>query len=170
LQSASFYARELGPWLCGRKLRERFGSSVRCSIKRGIDLFELRYSGNEYRLLCGDPEPPHLRFVEMRYSGDEIEALDPEARKQRRGQFAMINFDSLPEILRATGRKINNHGGKLVRIGNSEASIAANAIRVGYQMRDGRLHNENIALATVADLALRMYKERSDRFNDVTVK
>ena len=82
----------------------------------------------------------------------------------------MVNFDSLPKILRATRRKIDNHRGKLVRIGNSEASIAANAIRVGYQMRDGRLHSEDIALATVADLALRMYKERSDRFNDVTVK
>jgi len=57
-----------------------------------------------------------------------------------------------------------------VRIGNSEASISANAIRVDYQTRDGRLHSENIALATVADLALRMYKERSDRFNDATVK
>jgi hypothetical protein len=138
--------------------------------KEGIDLFELRYSGDEYRLLCGDPEPPHLRLVEMRYSGDEIEALDAEARKQRRGQFALVNFDSLPEILRAAGRKIDNQRGKLVRIGNSEASISANTIRVDYQTPDGRIHSEDIALATVADLALRMYKERSDRFNDATAK
>jgi len=155
-------------------LREKTSKTLRVIgqvlDKRGIDLFELRYSGNEYRLLCGDPEPPHLRLVEMRYSEDEIEALDAEARKQRKGQFAMVDFDSLPEILRAAGRKIDNHRGKPVRIGNSEASISANAIRVDYQTRDGRLHSENIALATVADLALRMYKERSNRFNDATVK
>jgi len=57
--------------------------------KDGIDLFELRYNGDEYRLLCGDPEPPHLRLVEVSYFHEKIGALDAAAKNQRKERFTL---------------------------------------------------------------------------------
>ncbi|MGE5061559.1 MAG: hypothetical protein ACM3N3_20120 [Betaproteobacteria bacterium] len=138
--------------------------------KNGIDLFELRYNGDEYRLLCGDPEPPHLRLVEMSYFHEEIGALDAAAKNQRKERFTLVNFESLPEILRVAGRRVDEQRGRLVRIGNSDGSISVDAIRLDYRTRDGRLHSEEIALSSACDLALRMYKERSDRSDQRTAK
>lgn len=128
-----------------------------------IDLFDIRCSGGDFRLLCGDPTPPHLHLVELRYSAAEIEALDLAARERRQGSVQFVNFDALPEILRALGHRVDAFNGRLLRIHNSETSTAFDSINIEYQTRDGRHHTEEFASGIVCEQAVRMYKERSRR-------
>lgn len=133
--------------------------------QRGIDLFDLRHIDNAYTLQCGDPAPPHLKLVVMRYSSAEIDALDLKARAHRQGSYKFVNFEGLPEILRALGRQIDDRNGRLLRITNSEPSKLFNSIKIEYQSRDGQRHAEEILAGAVGDQAMRMYKERSRRFD-----
>jgi hypothetical protein len=47
--------------------------------KRHIDLFDLRCHQNEFFLQCGDPTPPHLSLVELRYTLADLDDLDLDA-------------------------------------------------------------------------------------------
>jgi len=85
--------------------RDQFSKTLRVVgqvlEERRIDLFDLKCFGDEFHLQCGDPMPPHLNLVEVRYSAAEIDALDRAARRNRQGSVQFVNFDGLPEILRA---------------------------------------------------------------------
>ncbi|HEY7218144.1 MAG TPA: hypothetical protein VH985_07095 [Candidatus Binatia bacterium] len=128
-----------------------------------IDLFDLRCFGNDFYLLCGDPMPPHLNLVELRYSAAEIEALDRAAREKRQEANQFVNLDGLPEILRALGHRVDVFSGRLLRVNNSEFSTAFDSIKIEYQTRDGRHHAEEFSTGAVCEQAIRMYKERSRR-------
>ena len=136
--------------------------------KQHIDLFELKCFGDEFYLQCGDPLPPHLNLVERRYSVTEIRALDFEAKANRRESFKLVNFEGLPEILRALGRRIDESHARLLRVSNSDPVIPFDSIKVEYQTRDGQRHAEEFLTAAIGDQALRMYKERSRRLDSNT--
>jgi hypothetical protein len=55
--------------------------------KRRIDLFDLRWFQNKYFLQCGDPTPPHLSLVELRYTVADLQDLDLDARDHRAHSF-----------------------------------------------------------------------------------
>ena len=74
--------------------------------KRHIDLFDLRCYQNEFFLQCGDPTPPHLSLVELRYTLADLDDLDLDARDNRAGSFKLVDFEGLPEILRALGHRV----------------------------------------------------------------
>ena len=136
--------------------------------KQHIDLFELKCFGDEFYLQCGDPLPPHLNLVERRYSVTEIRALDVEAKANRRESFKLVNFEGLPEILRALGRRIDESHARLLRVSNSDPVIPFDSIKVEYQTRDGQRHAEEFLTGAIGDQALRMYKERSRRLDSNT--
>jgi len=128
--------------------------------KRGIDLFDLRCNQNDFYLQCGDPTPPYLSLVELRYSLGDLNDLDLDARAHRGGSFNFVNFEGLSEILRAVGRRLEEKDGQLVRICNSEPSAPHSSIQLEYQTRDGRKHVEDLHMAALGEHAMRMYKER----------
>jgi len=128
-----------------------------------IDLFDLKCFGNEFYLQCGDPQPPHLNLVEMRYTGAEIHSLDTKAKAKRQRAFELINFEGLPEILRAVGHRVDESNARLLRVTNSESAIAFNSIKIEFQTRDGRRHAEEFLTGAIGDQALRMYKGRTRR-------
>ena len=129
--------------------------------KRQIDLFDLRCSQDEYFLQCGDPTPPHLSLVELRYTLADLDDLDLDARDNRVGSFKLVNFEGLPEILRALGHRVEESGGHLLRICNSESTNPYSLIQLEYQTRDGERRVEELHTATIGDCAMRMYKERT---------
>jgi hypothetical protein len=105
--------------------------------ERHIDLFDLRCYQDEYLLQCGDPTPPHLSLVELRYTHADLDDRDLNARDNRVGSFELVNFEGLPEILRALGHRVEKRDGRLLRICNSESSGAGGVIQLEYQTRDG---------------------------------
>jgi hypothetical protein len=128
-----------------------------------IDLFDLKCFGNEFYLQCGDPQSPHLNLVEMRYTAAEIQALDTKAKAKRQRAFNLVNFEGLPEILRAVGHRVDENNARLLRVTNSESMIALDSIKIEFQSRDGQRHAEEFPTGAIGDQALRMYKERTRR-------
>jgi hypothetical protein len=130
-------------------------------VKRGIDLFELRCLRTEYYLQCGDPTPPHVGLIEISFTDDDIVSLELAAASQRGGAFKFVQFEGLPEILRAAGRYIENKEGMLLRISNTESADEGDTLRLEYEDRDRRSHVEDVPLTELAETARRMYKERA---------
>jgi len=128
-----------------------------------IDLFDLKCFGNEFYLQCGDPQPAHLNLVEMRYTAAEIRSLDAKAKANRQRAFKLVDFEGLPELLRAIGHRIDENNARLLRVTNSESMVSFDSIKIEYQTRDGQRHAEEFLTGAVGDQALRMYKERSRR-------
>jgi hypothetical protein len=132
--------------------------------QRGLDLFDLKYSGNAFFLQCGGPRPPYLNLVEFSCSLAEVEKFDAQSRAARGSSFKLVNFESLPEIFRAIGRRIDDRDGQLLRVGNDDLPIFPDSITVEYYTRDRQRHVEKLFLASMSEHALRMYKARARRF------
>ena len=90
-------------------------------VKRGIDLFELRCLRSEYYLQCGDPTPPYVGLIELSFTDDDIVSLDLAAVSQRGGAFKFVEFEGLPELLRAVGRYVDSKEGLLLRVSNTDS-------------------------------------------------
>jgi len=129
-------------------------------VKRGIDLFELRCLRSEYYLQCGDPTPPYIGLIELSFTDDDLISLEVAAVSQRGGAFKFVDFEGLPEILRAAGRHIESKDGMLLRISNTESG-ENDTLRLEYESPDGRNHLEEVPLVELAETARRMYKERA---------
>jgi len=130
-------------------------------VKRGIDLFELRCLRKEYYLQCGDPTPPYVGLIELSFTDDDVVSLDLAAASQRGGAFKFVEFEGLPEILRAAARYVESKEGMLLRVSNTESPFENDVMRLEYESRDGRNHVEEVPLTELAETARRMYKERS---------
>jgi hypothetical protein len=130
-------------------------------VKRGIDLFELRCLRAEYYLQCGDPTPPYVGLIELSFSDNDVTSLELAAASQRGGSFKFVEFEGLPEILRAAGRYVESKEGMLLRVSNTDSSFDDHTMRLEYESRDGRNHVEQVPLTELAETARRMYKERS---------
>ena len=129
--------------------------------KRGIDIFELRCLRAEYYLQCGDPTPPHIGLIELSFTDDDVTSLELAAAAQRGSNFKLVDFEGLPEVLRASGRYLENKEAFLLRISNAESPPDSDTIKLEYESRDGRTHVEELPVSTLAETARRMYKERS---------
>lgn len=102
-----------------------------------------------------------MSLVELRYSVADLHDLDLDARDKRASSFKLVNFEGLPEILRALGRRVEEKDGQLLRICNSESSSPYGLIQLEYQTRDGERHIEELHTGAVGDCAMRMYMERT---------
>jgi hypothetical protein len=129
-------------------------------VKRGIDIFELSCLRAEYYLQCGDPQPPHTELLKIGFAPDEIITLDLAAAAERGRSFSWVDFESIPEILRALGEYVAEKDGNLMRVSHTASSQPQDHIRFDYEGRDGRTHTEQLPISTIADKALRMYKTR----------
>ena len=49
-----------------------------------IEVFELRTHLDEFRLQGGDPNPPYIALIELRFSIEDIKILDREGQARRR--------------------------------------------------------------------------------------
>ncbi|HXG51557.1 MAG TPA: hypothetical protein VNN77_09160 [candidate division Zixibacteria bacterium] len=144
---------------------EKYSAALRCIgqalEQKGIDIFDLVCSGDEFLLQCGDPEPPHLALLELRYSRDDIQELESQGQAKRGRSFKTVNFEGLPETLRALGQRIDSVGGTLRRICSEETADSGDALRLEYQTRDRNFRVERLTPAALYQHCVRMYKERS---------
>ena len=129
--------------------------------KRGIDIFELRYDGENYILQCGDPTPPYLGLINIRYSRNELKSLAAAAAAKRSSGFKLVDFDGLAEILRALGRHVENNDAELRAISTLDSNNDGDKFRLEYEVRGGRVHVEELYDASIAAQAEQMYHERA---------
>jgi len=135
-----------------------------------IEVFDLNSDGDEFRLQGGDPNPPYTALIELRFSIEDCEILDREGQARRSQSSAEIRFDSLPEMLRAIGKYIDNQRGHLRRIDNSCPSITDNPIvEIEYQTRTGDVQTENLAMSFIHETCVHMYKRRTRLANPVSL-
>ncbi|HKY07680.1 MAG TPA: hypothetical protein VJQ55_05550 [Candidatus Binatia bacterium] len=131
--------------------------------QRGLEFFDVRSSDEGFVLQCGGPTPPYLDLVEFRCSPQEVEQLDARARAARGNLFKTVNFESLSEILRAIGDRIEDREAQLLRFYNSDLPVSPDSITIEYRTRNHRRHVEKLLFPAAGEYALRMYKSRGGR-------
>jgi hypothetical protein len=127
---------------------------------QNIEVFELKSHADEFRLQCGDPNPPYTALIEMAFSKEKIQIIDREGRRRRGQSTGEIRFDGIPEILRAVGAYIDKKGGYLRLINNCGSSFDT-ALELEYQTRAGRVEMETLAMSFIREACVRMYQRRT---------
>jgi hypothetical protein len=128
---------------------------------RKIEVFELTSHANEFRLQCGDPDPPYTALKEMSFSLEGIQILDREGQARRGQSSPSIRFDSVSEMLRAIGGYVNNQRAYLRRVNNSSASASNDpVVEIEYETRSG-VRTENLPVSFIREASVNMYKKRT---------
>jgi hypothetical protein len=148
-----------------------YSSALRCIGQalesHNIDVFELIITeADEFVVECGDPNPPYTGFLKFQFSTDNIKIIDRENQAQRRQTKSELRFDSLPEILRATGKYIDSKRGELRRLSNCCPSDAGN-VELEYQTRAGDVQSETLDMSLIREVAVNMYKRRNSISNPI---
>ena len=146
-----------------------YASALRCIGQalqnQNIDVFELKSVNDGFRVQCGDPNPPYLALIELRFSIEQIKILDRQGRARRGQPNGGIRFDAVPEILRGVGGYIDSTHGHLRRIVNSCASMSDDpVIEIEYETRSGSV-SENLTLKFIREASVSMYKRRTQLSN-----
>lgn len=127
---------------------------------QNVEVFELKTHADEFRLECGDPNPPYTRIIEMSFSKERIERIDREGRRRRGQSTGEIRFDSIPQILRTVGEYLDKKGGSLQRLTNSGAS-SEEGLELEYQTRAGEIERETLSMSFIREVCVRMYQRRT---------
>jgi hypothetical protein len=128
--------------------------------RQNIEVFELKSHANEFRVQCGDPNPPFTGVINMLFSKEKIQTIDREGRRRRGQASAEIRFDGIPEILRAVGEYLDKKGGALRTMNNSPSSSDA-ALEIEYQTRAGQIQTETLTMSFIREACVRMYQRRT---------
>ena len=129
--------------------------------KQEIDIFDLRYEDGDYFLVCGDSKPPFTDLVHFRYSPFELKSLELRAAQIRSAAIKFVEFTSMSEILRAIGCYVERREAKLLRISVPDNTSVGTVLTIEYQTRAGSYRAEEKHTNEITDLAMRMYKQRS---------
>jgi hypothetical protein len=136
-----------------------YSNALRCIgqalEKSGIEDFDLKYDGGEFRLECGDPSPPYLRLIEVRYALDDIQSLEREGKAKRGRPCEALNVDSLSELLRTLGAHVDKKRGHLLRICSSDSSLPHGSVKLEYQTGKD-LHVEAFSMVSSHQIMARM--------------
>lgn len=143
-----------------------YSNALRCIgqalEQRDVVAFELSCENEEFRLRCGSPSPPYVGLLELQFSEPEISVLERQGRARRGGPTKTLDFDGLPELLRAVGRFVDSKRGQLVRVCNVGLSaLSDDSFKVEYRGYTGEIRAETLFKASLHDRLTRMYKERS---------
>ena len=146
-------------------LNHTYSSALRCLgqvlEQRDVVAFELRFENHEFRLRCDAPSP-QLALIDLRFSEKDISSLEHQGRAKRGDSSKTLDFDGLPETLRAVGRFVDNKRGHLFRICNADGSTPTDdCFQVEYRDYSGELRVEKLSKASLYDRLTRMYKQRS---------
>ena len=137
---------------------------------QNIEVFELKSHANEFRVQGGDPNPPYIGLIELKFSTENITILDREGRA-RRGQLnGEVRFDCLAEVLRAVGEYLDNKRGHLRRISNSSSSMSDGlSFEIEYATRAGDVELERLAMSSIRETSVHMYKRRTRLTEPVSI-
>jgi hypothetical protein len=154
--------------------RPNYAGALRCIGQalqnQKIEVFELRTHADEFRLQGGDPNPPYIAVIELRFSIENITILDREGQARRRRSNAEIRFDSIPEILRAVGEYIDSKRGYLRHVNNTNSSSFDDpAVEIEYESRAGDVRSETLEMSFIREAVVRMYKRRARISNPINI-
>jgi len=149
-----------------------YSSALRCIGQalesHNIDVFELIITeADELVVECGDPNPPYTGFLKLQFSTDSIKIIDRENQARRRQTKSELRFDSLPEILRATGKYLDSKRAELRRLSNCCPSDAGD-VELEYQTRAGDVQSETLDMSLIREVAVNMYKRRNSISNPIS--
>lgn len=133
--------------------------------QQNIEVYEIKPRAGEFRLECGDPNPPYTGIIRMEYSADAIKILDREAQGRRGQSRAEFRFDSMPEMLRAIGEYIDSKRVGLRRLSSADPPD----LELEYETRTGEIVSENLAISLIHETAVRMYKRRTRISNPISM-
>jgi hypothetical protein len=135
---------------------------------QNIEVFELKCDANDFRVQGANPDPRDTGLIELSFKLDDIRILDREGLERRRRQSkAEFRFDSLPEILRAVGKYVDDkHGSQLQRLNNCCLSDQ-DEVEIEYQTRAGDVRAEPLSMSGIREIAVNMYKKRTRLSNPV---
>jgi len=147
-----------------------YASALRCIGQalqnQNIDVFELKSVNDGFRVQCGDPNPPYLALIELRFSLEQINILNRQGQARRGQPNGGVRFDAVPEILRGVGGYIDSTHAHLRRINNSCASMSDDpVIEIEYETRSGNVQSENLTLKFIREASVSMYKRRTQLSN-----
>ena len=151
--------------------RPTYANALRCIGQaldsHNIDVFELiTTKTDEFVVECGDPNPPYTGVLKLQFSTDRIQIIDREGQARRRQSKSELRFDSLPEILRATGKYVDSKRAELRRLSNCCPSDAGN-VELEYQTRAEGVQSETLDMSLIREVAVNMYKRRSNISNPI---
>lgn len=137
---------------------------------RNIEVFDLKSHTNDFRVQCGDPNPPYTALIQVAFSTEDIKILDRDGQAMRGQSSGEVRFDSLAEVLRAVGDYIDNKRGHLRGINNTSSSISDYpAVEIEYETRAGDVQLESLSMSFVREASVRMYKKRTRLPNPVSI-
>jgi hypothetical protein len=144
-----------------------YASALRCIGQelesRDIEVFEVKRYAYEFRIHAGDPNFPYTGLIDIQFSTEQIELLDRRGQARRGQSNEEMEFDSIPNMLRAVGEYIDKHG-SLRRVDNSCPLIGDHpAIEVEYQTRAGDIRLETLPLSVIREASVSMYRRRAHR-------
>ncbi|MFQ5683928.1 MAG: hypothetical protein ACE5HC_11730 [Candidatus Binatia bacterium] len=116
-----------------------------------------RGRGRKEEKSSGQPQG-EATSLEFRYSAEDLERLDTEARARSRDSHAKPELVSLPETLRLVGAYIDQKGGKLLKVSTQDPMLT-----IEYRTTEGEQKNEEHQISSFYDLSVRLYLHRSDR-------
>jgi hypothetical protein len=126
-----------------------------------IEVFELKSDANQFRVQGADPNPPYTGLIKLNFSIDDIKILDREGQARRRRSKSEFRFDSLPEILRAVGKYVDNKRAARLRWVNSCCLSDQDKIEIEYQDRAEDIRAETLSMSAIRETAVDMYKKRT---------
>jgi hypothetical protein len=145
-----------------------YSSALRCIGQalqnRNIEVFELETHANEFCVQGGDPNPPYIGLVEVRFSIENIKILDREGQARRGQSNGEVRFDCLAEVLRAVGEYLDNRRGHLRRVNNINSGSSMSdrsSVEIEYETRAGDVQVEKLAMSFIREANVHMYKRRT---------
>jgi hypothetical protein len=128
---------------------------------QNIEVFELKTEANEFRVEGADPNPPYTSLIKLNFSIDDIKIIDREGQARRRRSKSEFRFDSLPEILRAVGKYVDDKRAARLRWVNNCCLSDKDEIEIEYQTRAGDIRAETLSISAIRETAVDMYKRRT---------
>jgi hypothetical protein len=126
--------------------------------KQHIEVFEIKHHGSEFFLQCGDPNPPYINLLTLRYSVKDLEALDVNGRTKRGQSGVGTELSSLPETLRGVGKYLESKNAQLVRFCNT--ATFEPSVELEYENSDRTVRSEKLSAGFILGVCTRMYQNR----------
>src|SRR5262245_20476107 len=149
-----------------------YAGALRCIgqalASRNIEFFEILKKADEFLVEYGDPDPPYTEVLKLHFSLYNIEVLDREGQARRRQTKSELRFDSLPEILRATGKYVDSKQAQLRRLNNCCLSNTGE-LELEYQTRAGDVQAEMLVRNFIREAAVSMYSRRNRISNPINI-
>jgi hypothetical protein len=142
-----------------------YAQSLRCI---GQDLeslnlraVELKYQGGAYLIQGWYKGTSSSVDLEKRYTPDDLNKMDKEAKTRRRHLGRMSNPFSLSEVFRFAGQYVDRISGRLIRISWQNQSEKIQSVTIQYDACDNEQKEPGESkVSTIDEICIHIYKQK----------